>query len=77
MAVHDISKIPAMRWKNLLEDRCPKCGSGIYATDPGVHCKGVGQGCDFFITQERLQELKEKMFAETGDNERKRWKREE
>ena len=50
-----------LKWKNLLEDRCPKCGFAIFANDPGVHCSMVGSGCDFFITQERLQELKREM----------------
>lgn len=56
-----------MNWKNLLDDKCPKCGARIYADDPGVNCTMVGDKdnpCDFFITQEKLQELKKKMSNE-------------
>lgn len=58
-----------MQWQNLLENRCPKCGSTIFHEDSGVNCTAVGDGCDFFITQERLQQLKAKM-QEQADSER-------
>ena len=59
---------PKLKWENLLVDKCPKCGSKIFADDPGVNCTAVGMkppwGCDFFITQERLQELKKKISVQ-------------
>lgn len=45
-------------WQNLTTDHCPKCGSEIWAEDEGVTCKN--SLCDFFITHNRLEELKDK-----------------
>ena len=45
-------------WKNLETDSCPKCGNDLNAEDEGVTCKN--SLCDFFITKNRLEELKEK-----------------
>lgn len=58
-----------MRWKNLTEDKCPKCGAPLFTNNyepgTGINCSTVGMkalgNCDFFITQERFQELKKKM----------------
>ena len=43
-----------MEWKNLLAERCPKCGAAIYAENERVNCSAISDGCDFFITQKRL-----------------------
>jgi len=46
-----------LNWKNLLTNHCPKCSSGIWAEDDGVTCKN--SACNFFITKNRLEELKD------------------
>ena len=45
-----------MSWKNLIDNKCPSCGSHIFADDPGVNCSNVH--CNFFITKNRLEEIK-------------------
>lgn len=43
-----------LKWENLLERKCPKCGCGLY-DDPGMNCEN--DYCDFFITEERFQQI--------------------
>jgi len=45
-------------WQNLADDDFPKCGNSLNASDPGVTCSN--SLCDFFITHERMEELKDK-----------------
>lgn len=64
-----MQKNKKLKWSNLLEDRCPKCGLKLftnnYEPNTGINCEAVGLtepwACDFFITQERFQEIKANM----------------
>ena len=44
-----------LNWKNLLKYKCPKCGSDFVKKDNGIKC--AGKRCDFFITNERLDQV--------------------
>lgn len=65
------SRSKKLEWDNLLDDKCPKCGADLFAKDPGVNCHNVGK-CDFFITHERLEQLKESI-RERHRTGRVRW----
>ena len=44
-------------WDNLLDNKCPKCEAELLVKDTGVNCPE--KECNFFITHERLEALKE------------------
>jgi len=52
-----------LKWNNLIEGLCPKCGMRLYDEDAGVNCSSISSPtpCEFFITQEKLQELLKSM----------------
>lgn len=52
-----------MKWNNLLYDSCPKCNNKLYVKDEGVTCSG--KNCDFFITHNKLIDLKDKLERES------------
>jgi hypothetical protein len=60
-----------MNWFNLIEDKCPKCNSLLftnkYEPGTGVNCSSI-DSCDFFITQEKFQELKKTMTEKRQAN---------
>lgn len=55
--------MPKLYWKNLADDKCPICGSMIYANDPGVTCSKTG--CNFFITKEKLNKIKDDLSRQS------------
>lgn len=48
-----------MKWKNLVTNHCPVCGSTIKANDRFVHCANMQ--CGFSISREKLLQLKDRM----------------
>ncbi len=49
---------PKLKWYNLLENKCPKCGKGVELhTTMGemIVCKAME--CDFKVTAQRMQEI--------------------
>ncbi len=49
-----------MNWNKLKDGMCPKCLSNLEETAEGHKCEN--EGCDFFITKARYNELIAKMI---------------
>ncbi len=62
-----------MNWKNILQNKCPKCGYGLIKAIDLYSCPGPE--CDFLITERKINELKIKMELDTLEQEREGWER--
>jgi hypothetical protein len=47
-----------LKWGNLLTDGCPKCGENLIKSENGYCC--LDAGCTFFVTDDKIEELKNK-----------------
>lgn len=58
-----------MRWRNLLSDQCPKCGSKLNLDDGIFRCalyqqKPTGRfDCDFIIMEKRYNEVRSNLSS--------------
>lgn len=63
-----------MRWSNLQQNKCPKCGSLLIYRGLGVYDDDTLQ-CDFRITETKFNELKNKLELDQLEKEREGWER--
>lgn len=59
-----------LKWYNLKNNRCPKCGGRLEQDRTGglIHCKTIG-GCDFRIKEEKMRSIVSSMVNKKIDNE--------